>query len=365
MNTLCTALSVFAVLCSAVFLRDYLQTGKTSPAPGVMYLIPVLSLISAVLSALTAVPLFFIGISSEKPYTPLAIILIALNALSVLLGIARANVRITYDEQKVTRAGILGRKKEYLNSDIACCVDSNGRFAVWFGREKINAKMIYCGRAEFRKYIKKVYRTAHGGAPIPALKTAKDSIFKDNIETPLEFVVVYSLVYAFILIGFLVALFAARPFTENDMTRVTAMISEVTVEGDDLLIRTDKDSVPFSVKEYADYSYNTEAMVSALRPKETVSIRYHAYNEGDEKESREVLELKTPDGRVYVDLELSAQRRKEETGPPLLCMFSFVAIWTLYVVLSVIVGRNADRLPPAVTRLFFKKSYIRAKSRKQ
>ncbi|MBQ7646309.1 MAG: hypothetical protein IJS94_03470, partial [Clostridia bacterium] len=310
---------------------------------------PFIALTGIILSLILAFPLTLIGFSGKEPNGTAVALLSIGEAAAYLIIIAQLNKKIVYDEEGFTRTTLFGRKKRYLYNDITG-IDEDG-LKLWFGSERVNVGIDYEGRSEFKKYLKKRWRTEHNGAAIPKVKKA--DFFRGNLKNPGKMTARYValLIFAVTVIPLCYTI-SRNDFTPEDLEYKDIRVVSYTEKDGDLIL-TGENGKTYSIEEYRTYTYNTDAMLITLSHKPTVRAGIYTYaNDGDP--IRVIVELSTRDGSVYADIDISNKRETDDGRSAMIFSYLAAALSAAYVICSVTVARGMDRLHPELVRIFFR-----------
>ncbi|MBQ7161766.1 MAG: hypothetical protein IJR90_08670 [Clostridia bacterium] len=350
----CVIAAAAALMIDCITMREFLKNRKRKPGENEAFFSPYFSLLGIVVSLPAALPLLFTGISGKEIDTSLLVTVIVILACAFLPVAASLNKRIDYDAEGFTRTGIFGRKERYEYDGITSCDESGGCFTLRFGSRSVKAGPAYRGSAEFRKYVKKAYRSTHDGRAIPK-KSKADAVYSPKRELKPNYKA-YAAVYALLTVCIILFAVSGRPYEKDDLKYMDIKVEKYEIKGDDLYITARGVVQPFVLCDYEKYSYNTtDSMLMTLsRKDQRMRVGYAVYTENGKDKEADIYELSSPDGSVYADLTLTNQIRRNQESRSLGFLAAAAAVCTLHLICALIVSKHRDKLPEWLAELIYR-----------
>ncbi len=302
-----------------------------------------------------AIILFAISFSDAGAGAYIALAVFSLLPLALISSYF--TFHIDFDKDGFTHRNALGITRRYRYTDVTGISGGaeQGDITIYADGHKIRidggANPIK--KSKFLSFVRTQYRKNNKGQVLPR-KRPKTDIFNGNVNNPGEFIFVYALIYVFIIGMFIFIAVAWQPTKAEDLTYQTVSFDRYAINDDE----TDDLYLYAEGKEYRIYSYekvlqNTEQLLSLCNGKTLFTVGMEEYDTHSN-----VSTLESKNGVPYLTLEET--NHVERASLLMMCLFfgGFFVIWTAFVVLSVMIGRNPKKYPKWLVHGFFKPSYI-------
>jgi hypothetical protein len=205
----------------------------------------------------------------------------------------------------------------------------------------------------FLAFVRKQYRKNNSGKALPE-RRSKFDIFNGHVQNPGEFIFVYALFYV-MLIGMFIFIFVAqKPTKAEDLTYRTLRFDRYLIHDDttdDLYLYAGE--TEYRIYGYEDVLQNTEQLLSLCDGKTLFTVGMEEYDT-----HCNVSTLESKNGMPYLTLEETNRSERESQMGLFLLFGGFFVIWTVFVALSIAIGRNPMKYPKWLVYGFFKKGYI-------
>ncbi len=347
---LLTALVGFAIFASiaACFLRPRQEKSGEVALPFFLFVI------GLVVSAVLMIPAVILAVIDEEP--ALTCFFLGCSLIGILLMMAHLNCRIFYDGQGFTVKNLFGLKKSYTYDQITGISGGSKDQHLHIGKKRILLDEIAVGRAEFLAFARKRCRALWNGRAIPQLTKSRWDLFNGHIENPGEFLFIYGLLTLFFLGYMIVAfIFILKPMTPEDTVSKQVIFVSCESQVEELLLHDGSETV-YKMR-HAPEALPLEKL-SAICDGKTVIDIYVKEITPDEGAPYLSVEAIYENGNGIWSFEDNNALNRKESVPLLWTIFGLNAIWLLFVVISIIVGRNPHKYR-RVIYLFFKPSYVR------
>lgn len=285
--------------------------------------------------------------------------------LGVILMLGHLNERITYDEHRFVASNLFGVSRVYSYADITAFQGKNRTVTIYIGNRKIKINELADGKFRFLSFAKQQYRRIHIGQtapslPDPAHKNRWD-VFNGHVDNYGEFLVVYGMMYVLILLCIFMPMIGGclMPKSEADLSFSTIMFDHEEIDKSDCLtLYAGNDS--YYVGKIEIELIDPDAFFDAYDAGARFVVGYR-----DAFDDKTVYSIEDTSGRVYMKTALPQKMFNEGDEWLYYLIWGFMlAAWSVYVVMSIHVGRYPERFSPRVRRLFFKPGYLHVKPKK-
>ncbi len=279
---------------------------------------------------------------------------LAFATLGAVLVIAYMNTRIIYDDTTFTYKDFFGRISRYDYADITSLDVNLQDVTIRVGKKRISVEMTSVGFSDFLSKANKGYRRYHNRT-IPPRAREKD-LFHGNIKDTGGFIFAYILV-GVVCVGFIVLSFCMTFGGEDESTtelRQTVFLSYRYYDND-LMLRG-SDSFEYEVRDF-DGQTDIASVISLCGGGETLSVYCKKVNpkNGDDYYNIKAIKL----GDEYILTFDETNRLTQNSNMPLIPLsIGFLVVWSIFCILSLIVGRNPKKYKK-LAPLLFDKRYIR------
>ena len=292
-----------------------------------------------------------------KESLPVCLSFFAFSLLGLWLLISYINCRISYDDSGFTVKNFFGIKKRFTYDKVtALKVGVRDDHLVYLENRKIRIDMLSIGGRDFLAQVKKQYRLLHGGKSVPKAPRSTNDLFKGHVKDPAAFIVIYAtltIVLLFVLVFAGYEIYAPCNAENTTMEQISFQ-SFSESDGDILLIST-KDEV-YKIR-FANDSINKEE-IKALCDGQTVLTVYFETVRPKNHALYYSLKAILHDDVPLLSFEETNRLHIKEYRPLLLFILGALALWAVYIVGSIIVGRNPQKYGKKIVRLFFKDGYV-------
>ena len=300
-----------------------------------------------------SIVLLAIAFSDTEAGAYIAVALLSLMSLFLISSFFAFHIE--YDNNGFTHRNALGITRRYRYTDVTGISDGDKDITLYADGHKIRIDegADISKKYHFLAFVRKQYRKNNSGKALPE-RRSKFDIFNGHVQNPGEFIFVYALMYAFI-IGMFVFIFVTSQGTKaKDLDYKTVAFERYSIEGDekdDLYLYTDDE-------EYRLYSYekclqNKEQLFGLCNGTTTFTVGVKTYDT-----HYNIWMLESENDVPYLKIEDKKRAEQENMLPLALFFGGFFVIWTVFVALSIAIGRNPMKYPKWLVYGFFKKGYI-------
>ena len=300
-----------------------------------------------------AVLLMGVAFSDAGAGTYLAIAVFSLLSLALISSFF--TFHIDYDKDGFTHRNALGIKRRYRYTDVTGISDGDRDITLYADGHKIRIDegADISKKYHFLAFVRKQYRKNNSGKALPE-RRSKFDIFNGHVQNPGEFIFVYALFYV-MLIGMFIFIFVAlKPTKAEDLTYRTLRFDRYMIHDDttdDLYLYAGE--TEYRIYGYEDVLQNTEQLLSLCDGKTLFTVGMEEYDT-----HCNVSTLESKNGMPYLTLEETNRSERESQMGLFLLFGGFFVIWTVFVALSIAIGRNPGKYPKWLVHGFFKPGYI-------
>lgn len=163
--------------------------------------------------------------------------------------------KIWYDEETFTVRKLFTKRK-YFYSDITGILEGESVY-LFMKKGGVSIDSISQGGRWFIKTAKEKYAEVNEGREIPEVSNFSNQIFKRYFEQPEEFIILAAVLLSFV--GGILAYINIPP-SEKNAEYFELNLSAVAKSGDDLTLYFEGFDESFIIKQYHDFSQNTELL---------------------------------------------------------------------------------------------------------
>lgn len=323
---------------------------------GKVFLSKFLALAGSVSSAIFLVPTFITAFSDEPVWIPIGFF--AFSLLCSALTIAFINCRISYDEEGFVAKNFFGFKRQFSYNQVTAIEENLHETYLYVGKRRVMIDKFSTGGSEFIALVKKRYRTTHNGLAIPKIQKTKNDIFNGNVLDAGGFIFVYIMISVVIVVfaAFLVwYVFFSGSTADNTIEQQTTFESYV-IDNNEITF-TSSDNYTYKV-DFIGEQLSNERLESMCDGK-TVVTTYSKKITPDDEDAYYVIKAIRIDDTYLLSFEETNSLHVQEYWKLLLFPAIFAIVWAIYVVGSIVVGRNPKKYSKNIVRLFFKDGYVK------
>jgi len=191
--------------------------------------------------------------------------------------------------------------------------------------------------------------------------------FRGNVRNPGEFVFFYILMELIIISCLVMIACYSDPVTASDLTYSDVIFDTCTPNPDDksdLHLSASGEQMYYELRYYESTLQSPELFIERFRKGDSFQVGFTTAEKADPP-FHILYEIIGSDDTVHLTLEsMNAHYTIGVIG--MYALFgSLAVISTIYIILSIIVGRHPEWFTPRFTRLFFQPGYIKRSARKQ
>ena len=323
---------------------------------GKVYLPKFFVIFGSAFATLFLIPTLITAFTEEPIWLP--ILFFALSLVGACFVIAYVNCRISYDKDGFVAKNFFGIKRKFTYDQVTAIKEGMHEDYLYLGRRRVMIDEFAVGGCEFIAFVRKRYRAAHGGLPLPKIERSKHDIFNGNIEDTAGFVTAYVMISAVIvaLAGFLLWFIFLNPSTPDDTQALEVTFVSCTVR-DDRILMTASDGEPYRIS-HIDGQIDTERIAAACRGAEAITAYCVRITPDDGADFYSVKALYDGD-TCLLSFDETNRLHRQEYWPLLAFPAVFAIVWGAFVAGSIAVGRNPRKYSKRVVKLFFKDGYVK------
>lgn len=309
--------------------------------------------------------LFFFAIAVYLLFTrrpTAAMFFYPFSLLGIILMLGQLNERVTYDEYQFVASNLFGVSRTYSYADITAIQGKQRTVTIYFGKRRVKINELAAGKYQFLSFAKQQYRRIHIGQTIPALPDPAHKnrwdIFNGHVDCYGEFLIVYIMMYVVILIALFMPTvdYLLSPKSEADLTYSTVVFDREEINKNNYLTLYAGDE-SYSVGDIELKLIDPDVFFDAYDAGAKFVVGYHTAFD-----NKTIYSMEDTSGRVYMKTELPRNMFKEgDEGLYYVLWGVMFAAWSVYVAMSIHVGRYPERFSPRVRRIFFKPGYLQVK----
>lgn len=346
---------ISALITAVVFNGIFVLLHKPSKSDGNMVKLPLFTLIVGIICAVFFLILTVIVLNLND-FIWAAFIFLAFSLLGASLILAYINCRIMYNETEFTAKSFCGVKHTYTYDEITGIHGKNMDVKLYIGKRVIRIDGFSIGKDEFLRFAEKQYRKFNNGKSIPKV-VSKTDIFNGNVENSGEFIFVYVLV-GIICIGAIVFFsIVSAPKTDKDLEYKSLSVVRYEVQENDLLLYENDNSMFFKIPAYKELLKDADEFLMLCDNGISFYIGFIENTRSDDP-YYEMYSIIVNDKTVYLTIEDVHEYYYGNAWQFYLLIGGLTAVWLVFVVLSIYVGRHPEKFSERFIRLFFKDGYV-------
>ena len=322
---------------------------------GKVYMPKFLGILGLVACALLFIPAGITAFSDEPLWVPILSLLLSL--FSATLIIAFVNCRISYDQDGFIHKNFFGIKRKFTYDQVTAIKEDARQKFIYIGKKKLMVDEFSIGGDDFIKFVKKKYRTMHDGKSLPKIYKTKHDIFNGNVQDAGGFLFAYALI-GVICIGLLIfAIYLTyAPNTPNNTVQQSISFVSYENKGEKIVL-TSADNKIYII-DFIDKQFNTKN-IQMLCNEKTVVTTYSIKVTPKYEESYHSLKAVEYNDNYILSFEETTRLHRQEYTRFIILAVVMCLAWGIFVVFSIIVGRNPKKFSKRVVRLFFKNGYVK------
>lgn len=332
----------------------YLRQPKQSE-DGKVYLPKFFAILGAIASAIFLIPTAITAFSNKSLWVPILFLL--LSSLGATLIIAFVNCRIYYDQDGFIYKSFFGIKRKFTYEQVTAIKENTHEKFLYVGKRKLMVDEFSIGGDDFIKLVKKKYQTIHDGKSLPKIYKTKHDIFNGNVQDAGTFLFTYILL-GVIVIGLLifVVYYTYAPSTPNNT--IEQSICFVSCEkSEEEIALTSSDNQIFKIR-FIDEQFNAKD-IQTLCDEETVVTTYSTEVTPKYEKSYYSLKAVKYNDTYFLSFDETNRLHRQEYILLVILEVAICLAWGMFVMFSIIIGRNPKRFSKRVVRLFFKDGYVK------
>lgn len=332
-----------------VFLRQPKAAEK-----GKVHLPKFFAVVGAITSSVFLVFAMITAFSDEDLWVTICFLVFAL--LGATFIIAFMNCRISYNDDEFVAKTFFGIKRKGAYDQVTAIMENMHETYIYIGKQRVMVDDISIGGQDFINLVKKKYEAFHNGQSLPKITKTKNDIFNGHVNDVAGFYVAYGLVSVF-LVGFIVFLVCDIYIPENVKNTVEQTVTFISCEVKEKeVILTSADDNIYKIS-YSAKQINIQEIKSVCNGQSKVTTYSKEVTPADEEDFYLIKAIRYNDGYLLSFEEENKLYRQENLSLVALALFMLL-VWIVFIVASVIVGRNPKKFSKRVVRFFFKEGYI-------
>lgn len=345
--------SLIPLIVSGVISALSRAKSVKSKKDGTVYLSKALLIIGVIGATASIIPAIITLYSNEKIIVPIGFLAFAL--LSSTLIVAYINCRIYYDENGFTARNFFGIKRKFTYDEITGIKEDMHEDYLYMGNRKVMIDSFSVGACEFLAFVHRKYRSINKKNLPKILKTKRD-IFNGNIQDSGGFIFVYALLEVF-FIGFLIFIlyYTYGNASMKNVEKSTVIFSECVLD-DDTLKLTSSDGEKYELSFLSD-DFNADKIKAICDGSTYCDVYARKITPDNGSEYYSIKAIFVSDTEI-LSFEETREMYIKENRVILLFPIGALILWTAFIVLSIIVGRNPQKFSKRFAKFFFQEGYI-------
>ena len=348
-------ISVFLILALVRGFYAVLNNPK-SPEKGMVFLPKIICILGVVCNVVFIIPAIITLFGDYDLWVFIVFIMFSL--LGSALIIAFCNCRITYDENRFIHKNFFGVKRLFEYSEVTSIKENMHEKFLYIGKHKVMIDEYSIGGKEFILYVKKKYRQLHNGMSIPKVYKTKHDIFNGNINDAGGFIFVYILMFAafFATLVVLVDYAFFSPFTPDNTIKQNLCFDFYSETSNEMVFKS-TDNTIYKIS-FNDEEFDADVIKNICDGKTYVTVYSKMITPDDEEDYYSIKAVAYND-EYLLSFEQTNTWHTQDSWIIIVYVSVFLVIWCIYVVLSIIVGRNPKKYSRKVVKIFFRDGYVR------
>ena len=283
---------------------------------------------------------------------------LAISLLGILLIVAYINCRISYDENGFVSKNFFGIKRSFTYDQVTAIKEGvREDHCVYLGKSKVTVDILSIGGRDFLAHIKKQYGMLHNGQAVPQAVRSKNDLFRGHVEDPTGMIVAYVAMFLLILgVGAATTWYIYAPATTDNVETKHASFRSFSKSDKDLILTT-TDGQIFKIR-FADASIDSEKIKAVCDGKTVLTVYSEKVTPKHEEDYHSVKAIVYNDTHLLT-FEDTNRLHIKEYRPLLFFVGGFLVLWSIFVLGSIIVGRNPQKYGKKIVGLFFKDGYVK------
>lgn len=263
---------------------------------------------------------------------------------------------IIYDKDGFTVGWLPWQRKHFCYCDLTSTKTTNHSRVFFCGKRKITLDYMLIKEKYFEEYVMIRYKEAWGKYLPYNNAIPKWDIFKGNLESPEEMILVDIL---FLIITLALPVWqtyeAFDNVTKDETVQMELQINDYKIDDGALLLRVEQEDAVFELWDYEKYKNVFTYIVSAIQDEEKLIMNVTVLGEEDDNPIRyQIYNIVNPAGKTI--LLFDEVNQVSNKNSLLIALFTsiFFFVWLFICIASVIVTRNPQKYSKRVRRMFFK-----------
>ena len=327
--------------------------GKTVHLPKLLMIIGVVCTVALLIPALY---MFFIV---RMISGGLAFLVMSILASSMIIGYL--NQRVYYDENGFVSKTFFGIKRKFSYSDIDYISGSRQHDTRLVAKgKKIHLDEIAIGKIEFIAFANRQYMNLNDGKRIPEkIKISKFAgVFKGNVRNPGSHLFIYALIPALFLAVIAFAVLGNKPTAMESLEFRNVTVQSYEMAKDEIRLNIDGFGTKPYLRGYQKTIKDYNGFVSLLNNKSEFEIGYDTIIDDGVSKYR-IEYIKDKNGFVYTTPQDYYEYYQSELTVIVVLCFCVIALWLIYVVFCIYVGRNPRKFKAKLVHRLFSKGDIK------
>ena len=312
-----------------------------------------LAVIGVICTTFFLVITFILAFSSEPIFA--AIFFLGFSLFSSSLIIAFINCRISYDKYGFTVKNFFGVKRDFTYEDVTAIKYNMHETYIYIGKRRVMIDEFSVGGMEFIWLVQKKYKKLHKGENIPQAKTF--DIFNGHIANSGELVAAYILASVCILAFTVFILwYGFAPSTVKNTQEQNVSFTTCTLKEGNVVMNS-ADGGLYKIM-FTDESFDVEKVKALCDGKTDLTVYAKEFAPDDEPAYFAVKAI-IYEGEYVLTFEETDRLQRQGYASLISIPLILFVLWVVFVVFSIIVGRNPKKYGKKIVRLFFKNEYVR------
>ncbi len=314
------------------------------------------------------VPVLILGLVGSVPWIAISIIVIiikesiwfilffaAFSFLGIFLLLMYINWRIYFDDEGFTVKNIFGFQRRYSYSDVTAIRETRDGTYIYMGKRHTSVGHFDAGGENFLNAVRTQYKKLHNTS-VPIRDISSRDIYKGNVEYgTVQFVGFCVIELLIIVLSAIVILNGLNPKLEDRSQYTEAYLTDYKVLSNKEIHFYGDGGKMYVIDYYMAEHIDGEKISALCNGKSKVSI-YSKWEQPEGEPEHYQVYCLSYNGEEILSFDISNKAFSENQITIGLTIGLFLSIlWSAFVVLSLIVGRNPDK-HPKLFRLLFKSS---------
>ena len=153
---------------------------------------------------------------------------------------------------------------------------------------------------------------------------------------------------------------AYRHYEKEDMSfeRVSFTVNSLSVNGDDLMLRTADDGQEYRILSYKQTLVDAQNFLEDCEAGTVFDVEYTPV--GPKENKHKSVRSLAADGTVYMDRRVMTEHLQQNILTAMWFMGGLLLLWLGFCACAVAVGRHPERYSDRIVHLFFKPGYLKS-----